>query len=221
MKVTEWQRHLGIGSGPYARFMKLKDPHSGAGNQTFEAAYMFFKRRERKGRKIPQKKAKKDVTAGLDVSDIHLDGEEDNAVKVYETCDEMRHKISAFLRRDGVTQAFLVRQLRDQYHPPKPIQSKQFSDFRAGQGPLGRNTNCCYYASYVYFEKLRLKEKKPKSKMRQETEKVYARGIDTKTPTHNRGILCGPGEYPVEDKFGGFDIIRGGPKPRMSRKTLT
>ena len=38
----------------------------------------------------------------MDVSNIHLDGEEHDDVPVYDTCDEVRKKIKAFLCQNGV-----------------------------------------------------------------------------------------------------------------------
>ena len=56
MKVTEFQRTLGINSNSYGRFMKLKGPLSGMDNQTFHAACPFFMEREVNGMKPAKKK---------------------------------------------------------------------------------------------------------------------------------------------------------------------
>jgi hypothetical protein len=44
---------------------------------------------------------------------------------------------------------------------------------------IGGAKSIVFYAAYVYFEKLRTKERKPKGKKREEMEKVWGRnGVD-------------------------------------------
>lgn len=97
MKVTEFLREISVNSNSYGRFMKRKGPYSGVNNQTYEAAFRFFQKRKASGLKeIPRKKIKKDdETKKLDISGIHLDGEENNSVPIFDTCDEVRRKIAA------------------------------------------------------------------------------------------------------------------------------
>ncbi len=58
MKVTEFQRSIDLNSKSYGRFMKLKGPMSGNGNQVYEAAFRFFDDRRKAGIKPQQKKSK-------------------------------------------------------------------------------------------------------------------------------------------------------------------
>lgn len=64
----------------------------------------------------------------------------------------------------------------------------------------------------MYFEKLRIKEKRPKSKFREEMEERWAMGGERRL-TNGRpgfdvesnsagGYLCRAGERPWEDKYG-------------------
>ena len=85
---------------------------------------------------------------------------------------------------------------------PKPIQSKQLQDFLSKSGPRAGNSSCVYYAAYVYFEKLRIKEGKKKSEMRKDTEAIYAGQGGMSRELRRRGYSCARGFEPVEDKFG-------------------
>lgn len=139
----------------------------------------------------------------FDVSAIKLDGESTISVPIYDSCDEVRKKIRAYLREPGVTQAAFLREIAKTYPEEKKIQSKVLNDFLGKKGPSAGNTSSTYYAAYVFFEKLRIRDGKPKSKHREEMEKQWASegGVDTKTPS-SRGYFCFGDERPVEDKYG-------------------
>ena len=130
----------------------------------------------------PKKTAK--GQGGSDPSDflqVHLDGEEDDKVPVYDTCADVRRKISAHLRDPGVTQAQFCRDLHSQLHGPEKgakIQSTQLARFRAMSGANQGGDNKIFYAGYVFFEKKRIAEGKPKSKKWQEMEEQWPGGVD-------------------------------------------
>jgi hypothetical protein len=130
----------------------------------------------------PKKPAK--GKGGSDPSDflnIHLDGEEDDKVPVYDTCADVRRKISAHLRDPGVTQAQFCRDLHSLLHGPErgaKIQSTQLARFRAMSGPNQGGDNKIFYAGYVFFEKKRIAENKPKSKKRLEMEEQWPGGVN-------------------------------------------
>jgi hypothetical protein len=155
---------------------------------------------------------KKDAVT--DISSIHLDGnidtsrerpkpkatnaqskgEETDSVEVYDSCDEIRKKISAHLRKPSSTAAQLCRDLLAQYHTsekkPSKIQSGQLTKFRGYKGADTGNTSCVFYAAYVYFEKVRLAEGKPKSKHRLEMEEIWGdKGGFNVTRGHHRGYV--------------------------------
>ncbi|KAI5246596.1 hypothetical protein E4T43_02599 [Aureobasidium subglaciale] len=250
MKVGQFCDAIGVSGNAYRRFM--------AQNGEFANAWLFFKKREMAGLKIPTKKQKtaaanagtaKAGTASsassgkkdavTDISFIHLDGEENDSVEVYDSCDEIRKKIAAHLRKPGVTAAQFCRDLLAQYHgekKPSQIQSGQLTKFRGYKGADTGNTSCVFYAAYVFFEKMRLAEGKPKSKHRQEMERIWAGegGFDV-TRGHHRGYgafsfphlhsaefwvsnancecdryLCLAGDNPVQDQFGRVHMMRGG-----------
>ncbi len=207
MKVTEFQRAIGVNSGPYGRFMKQTGPMGGCGNSTYDAAWMFFKKREVAGVKMPAKKRKtagpKEAAAddALDVSGVGLDGEDDESVEIYDTCDEVRRKIAAHLRSPDVTQAAFLRALSTSFPGEKKLTSKQLKDFQGKKGPSAGNSSGVFYAAYVYFEKLRVKEGKAKGAKRKAMETKWAAegGFHRKALG---GLWCGPNDRPFEDKYG-------------------
>lgn len=181
-----------IGSSPNSvnRFLAQTGRDGGSGSDAYMNAWAWFKKRELAGLTMPtasaatQKKAKTSKArldnANADLSSIHLDGEERDSAPVFETCDVVRRKITAHLKTPGLTQAQFCRDLHAQLKMPgcKSIQSKMLADFRKKKGPMAGCTSSVYYAAYVYFEKRRLAEGKPKSKHRLEMEKIYPRGAE-------------------------------------------
>ncbi|PKS11326.1 hypothetical protein jhhlp_003088 [Lomentospora prolificans] len=115
----------------------------------------------------------------LDVSSVNLPGEATHSVPVYDMCDTVRRKIRAALRRDGVTQAAFLRAIAATYSDGRKIQNKQLNDFLSKKGPLSGNRSCIYYAAYVFFEKVRIRDGKDKDKDRLAVEKQWPGGVDT------------------------------------------
>jgi len=126
-------------------------------------------------------------------------------VPVYDTCDTVRRKIRAHLRKDGVTQAAFLRAITATAFPDgrrRPAASS-FNNFLKLKGPLAGNANAVFYAAYVFFEKLRIKEKKPKSKDREVMEERWSPGgVDIERPEGKNGYWCRENERPVMDKYG-------------------
>jgi hypothetical protein len=88
------------------------------------------------------------------------------------SCDVVRRKIEAYIKKPGVTRASLLRELAGQFELQSvSLQSKQLNDFLTKRGALDGNTSRVYYAGYVFFERLRLAEGKPKSEHRKRMEK--------------------------------------------------
>ncbi|RAL63328.1 hypothetical protein DID88_003753 [Monilinia fructigena] len=211
MKVTEFQKKIGVNSRSYGSFMGQNGKSKGDKSNVYYNAFAFFKKRELQGVKPPKKAkvSKAEEEKKFDVSAIKLDGEFTTSVPIYDTCDEVRKKISAYLREPGVTQAAFLREIAKTYPEEKKIHSKILNDFLGKKGPTAGNTSSAYYASYVFFEKIRIRDGKPKSKHREEMEKQWASsgGVDTKLPS-SLGILCQVGERPVEDKYGKISFYK-------------
>ncbi|KAH9908567.1 hypothetical protein F4778DRAFT_352077 [Xylariomycetidae sp. FL2044] len=186
MKVGEFQKALVVLPGSYQRFMNQIGPDAGASSTTYVRAHRFFKKRELQGlRAVPPKKRGKKGPGGEDsanpipdVSDIHLEGEDKVQVPVYDTCDDVRGKVRTFLRQHPkITQAGFLREICKTYPSPRGISATQFSTYMSKKrNPVAGNTCALFYAGYVFFEKLRIKEGKPKTEKRLEMEEIYKPG---------------------------------------------
>ncbi|KAK8109331.1 hypothetical protein PG984_015132 [Apiospora sp. TS-2023a] len=117
-----------------------------------------------------------------DINGIHLPGEETDEVPIHDTCDVVREKIDEHLATYRVTQAPFCRIIHAHgLKSPtrcKGIQPKQLSDFRHKDGSNAGATSIVFYAAYVYFEKIRLAQNRPKSEHRLEMEKRWPDGFD-------------------------------------------
>jgi hypothetical protein len=241
IKVGKFIDTLGSSSRSYYAFMHQSGATKGMQSATFDNALALFAYMEHKNIKFPKKartvakssekeadaigaSAAKSIntTAGAkkstkssamyDISNITLAGEETDVVQVYETCDEIRRKIAAHLRKDGVTQAAFLRDLVAQFHTdkgPSQLQTRQLAGFRGKKGAVTGCTSPIFYASYIFFEKERIAANAPKSKHREEMEKIWASkgGFDLEHDGRH-GYLCGPGTRPHIDNFGRYSVIR-------------
>lgn len=119
MSASDFQRAIDVSPRSYAEFLS-QEGVKGARSATYKNALKFFDGRSG-GTVVPlaatqpaasmagnaQKRAKKtqpSSPAAVDLSDVHLDGDEDGNVPVFETCDVVRKKIRAHLRKTGMTQ---------------------------------------------------------------------------------------------------------------------
>ncbi|TVY43941.1 hypothetical protein LOCC1_G005605 [Lachnellula occidentalis] len=203
MKIGELHKTLGVSAKSLQTFLGMNGPDNGMNTATYPAAYRFFKQREAEGIKVPKKKVKKEEEAKKnDVSGIQLDGEADMAVPVYDSCDEIRKKISAYLREPQVTQAAFLREIAKTYLDGRKLQSKVLNDFLSKKGASAGNTSAVFYSSYVFFEKMRLRDSKPKSKHRKEMETRHSDGFQT--DRRRDRVWCMDGEHPYQDAYGGL-----------------
>ncbi|ORY61693.1 uncharacterized protein BCR38DRAFT_440896 [Pseudomassariella vexata] len=238
MTVGEFQKAIVVTPTTYQRFMAVNGRDKGEGSLVYPHASRFFKKRELQGLKAvpPKKKAKTDGAAGekpkpggkttkeaaadaLDVGDVHLDGEDTGDVPVYDTCDEIRRKIRTILRKDGVTQAAFCRAIAKECAAEQTIQPRQLTAFLGTKGVTNGNTTLVFYGSYVFFEKQRVKDNKPKSKMRLQMEQVW-QGPDNGKGPGKKGMntvdnLDGPlwirhNERAVQDKYGRLEFVKKG-----------
>ncbi|ROT43685.1 hypothetical protein SODALDRAFT_342582 [Sodiomyces alkalinus F11] len=222
MRVGEFQATINCSAASYQRFMKQSGPEAGVGSDVYYGACRFFRKRELQGlhQPTPAKRARRDedLDDDLDVSGIILPGEPEGAVRVHDTCDEVRRHIHALLRRPGIRQVDFLRAIAKSFPAPRKIQSKQLHDFLAKKGATAGNTSCVYYGAYVFFEKRRLRDGRPKSKMRLEMESIHPAGMNT---TDIMNIYVGPlGPVPVEDEYGRVVSARPISRPFIRKKTV-
>lgn len=215
MKVGEFQEAICITPTSYGRFMRMTGSHEGSGTAMYSHAFKFFRKRELQGLKAaphakkPKSSPKKSEQNKqlLDVSGVTLDGEESEEVPVYETCDEVRKKIRAFLRKPDISQQAFCRAISECCSEERKIQSRQLNAFLNKKGPMEGNTSGAFYGSYVFFEKLRIKDGKPKSQFREEMEKIHSRGVNT---AEQERFLCKGNVRPTRDNYGRVSFVRVG-----------
>ncbi|KAK4044406.1 hypothetical protein C8A01DRAFT_31460 [Parachaetomium inaequale] len=189
MTKTAFAKEIGVSAKSLGGFLGVSGRYQGSGFAAYPAAWEFFKKREIAGVKLPTAKKQKTSSAGeasstakavaIDISDVVLPGEEDDNVSVFDTCDEVRKKINAHLKKPGVTQAQFCRDIYAQLgptRPAKPFQSSQLAQFRNAKGALSGAKSRIFYGAYVFFEKLRIKGGKPKTKHRLEMEEQWGPG---------------------------------------------
>ncbi|KAK8176027.1 hypothetical protein IWX90DRAFT_464441 [Phyllosticta citrichinensis] len=203
MKIREFCKIINVSNKSYTSFVRQSRPMKGAESDTYAKSLIYFNWREKKvdkSKTTTKKKGSGSITAA-DLADITLPKEDTDEVEVYDSCDEIRKKINAHLREPGVTQAQFCRDLAAMCHTPKKpksIQSRQLTAFRDQKEADAGNTSVVYYAAYVFFEKLRLKDGKPKSSHRKGMEEAWP---------HNRGIWVGPDVKEVkQDQFGRYNV---------------
>ncbi|KAK6087055.1 oligomeric Golgi complex subunit 5 [Seiridium cupressi] len=146
------------------------------------------------------KEPSKDAPTAAELSDIHLDGEIDENVKIYDTCDDIRKKINGHLK--NTTQAAFARELSDLL-PHSKINASHVGRYLKMKGPKAGGHNPVFYAAYVYFEKLRIKQGKKKSAKREKMEENWDKeGGFPREGSHNIYVTCLPGERWTFDQYG-------------------
>ncbi|CAG8957025.1 hypothetical protein HYFRA_00012505 [Hymenoscyphus fraxineus] len=201
---------LGVSSKSYRTFMGMNGKTKGLNTATYGPAYRYFQKQEMTQGPVPKKRVKKADEEAENSISIRLDGEDTISVPVFDSCDEVRKKIEAHLRMPNVSNAGFRREITKTYPEAKAIQSKVLNDFLNKTGPSAGNTSSVFYAAYVYFEKMRLRDGNVKSKHRVEMEKRHPSGFDTKRRNEGRYYTCMEGQKisVTEDKFGVSHVHR-------------
>jgi len=120
--------------------------------------------------------------AQYNVDGIHLPGEETDEVPIYDTCDRVREKILPLLdpsTNGGMAKAVVLRLFNSSFvATERRLQPAQLNRFMSAQGVMAGSSSSVFYAAYVYFEKLRVRDGVPKTAERQEIEAVHPYGIN-------------------------------------------
>lgn len=161
------------------------------------------------------------------MGDVQLRGQDvgKRMVPIYDTCDEVRRKTKMFLKRARVNQARFLRGLgrvragynRDGtgYDKGTPVSKASFEAFMRLRGPSAGSESIVFYLCYVFFEKLRIKEGKPKSELREEMEELWGNYKDAVTWRRGfllkrKAVVCRQVEEAVEDKYGMVRVVPKG-----------
>ncbi|KAK3300754.1 uncharacterized protein B0H64DRAFT_22491 [Chaetomium fimeti] len=225
---TAFAKEIGVGVKSVTGFLAQHGHLKGSGCAAYVAAWKYFKIREIAGVKLPTNKKQKTTgsvagegssssAAGktakgpLDLSDIELDGEEYDDVPVFDTCDEIRRKINAHFKKSGTSQAQFCRDVHAQLYgpdrPAKPFTSAQLAKFRSSKGPINGAKLPLFYACYVFFEKMRIKEGKPKTKLRLEMEELWEPLGLPRDRDSRDSFICFAGTHPYVDKYGNISVF--------------
>ncbi|KAI2601782.1 hypothetical protein GGR54DRAFT_626962 [Hypoxylon sp. NC1633] len=190
-------------------------------------AWRWIKQRETLGLKMPDVQKRQKITTSAaactgpqwnqaingssvlaqpkEISQVYLDGEETDTVPVYDTCDEIRKKIKTQIDRLGMTRALLCHNLYAQLAKPKGtlFQPWQVNEFLSIRGLYAGCSSQIFYAAYVYFEKKRIAEGKPKSQDRLKMEEIWSEKgcLDMETGAFGR-ICLTAGELSSCDQYG-------------------
>ncbi|KAJ7074543.1 hypothetical protein C8F01DRAFT_28921 [Mycena amicta] len=165
--------------------------------------------------KASSSKKAADPFKGVDLFLISFDGDADGSVEIYDSCDAIRRKIQKHLTKpgSGVTKAGFLRDIVRAAYPNSRdmnIQSKQLTDFLTKKGATAGSTSRVFYAAYVYFEKMRLSEGKPKDAHRRKMEDQWAfqGGLPRERP---QKYFVPQGVVPVQNALGRVTTMRTGP----------
>ncbi|VUC24638.1 unnamed protein product [Clonostachys rosea] len=167
------------------------------------------------GEQRPSKTAKRatskkaDSDALLDTGDVTLPGEDTASVPVYDTCGEIRRKMRAILAK-GVSQAALARTLSKMYPGSQgQVSPRNLGTFLKQKQRMHGNTSPAFYAGYVFFEKQRIKNGKPKTKTRQEMEEAHGKtGVNTDWSFKGGYLTLFKNEQAYPDKYGRMQITK-------------
>ncbi|KAK4454571.1 hypothetical protein QBC34DRAFT_433511 [Podospora aff. communis PSN243] len=230
MTKTAFANEIGVSMKSLNNFLSEHGAYKGSGSSSYDLAWAFFKERELRGVAMPKKKVAKTTAAsaasgtaaaaaaatpaakgafafgnssGLDLSTVVLEGEDTDSVPVFDSCDEIRRKINAHMKNPNVTQAQFCRDILAQLHSPakpKSIQGSQLQRFRGMKGADAGAGSLVFYGAYVFFEKIRIKEGKSKTKHRLAMEETWPEGFEREG--RRGGYWCLGNERPVMDKLG-------------------
>ncbi|KAJ7578336.1 hypothetical protein C8J56DRAFT_969719 [Mycena floridula] len=95
--------------------------------------------------------------------DVTLEGEDEGDVTVYDDCNEIRRKIRLLQKEPGFKVTYWLKEIGG-------VNSNSFNRFMKLSGPQGGAENSTYRAAYIFFEKKRIAENKPKTAKRKTNE---------------------------------------------------
>ncbi|KZV92454.1 hypothetical protein EXIGLDRAFT_769001 [Exidia glandulosa HHB12029] len=103
------------------------------------------------------------ITAYDGLRDIILEGEHDGTLRVYDDCDDVRRKIRLLCATPRFERDAWLNELND-------VDDDDLKAFMEAKGPQVGADNPTYRSAYVYFEKVRIRDNRPKTKKRMEAE---------------------------------------------------
>ncbi|EMC99484.1 hypothetical protein BAUCODRAFT_29835 [Baudoinia panamericana UAMH 10762] len=83
------------------------------------------------------------VTAS-ELADIYLDHEENETVPIYDSCNDVRKKVKAYVKKSGTSQAAFCRELSEMM-PESHVQARQMTNFMKIKGPKAGGHSTPYF----------------------------------------------------------------------------
>ena len=123
----------------------------------------------------------------------------------------VRSKIRVALRKPGVTQAAFLRAISASYPDSQRVLPRGLNQFLSKTKPLEGSLSYAYYASYVFFEKVRIRDGKSKTADRKVMEREWPNGVDVELDPSKVGVWVRDDESFRVDKYGKVRIFRCGP----------
>ncbi|KAK4454474.1 hypothetical protein QBC34DRAFT_421459 [Podospora aff. communis PSN243] len=161
------------------------------------------------------------------MTEVPLLGDDDGSIPIFDTCDEVRRKIKLFLKRVGVNQPGFLRGLarirpKNKEYKGKTMSAASFQAFMKLRGPSAGAEKAIFYVAYVFFEKLRIRDGKPKTELREKVEDVWGKYRDPTTGRwgfliNRKNLVCRDNEKIVEDKYGILRAVAKGMRWARSR----
>ena len=90
------------------------------------------------------------------------------------------------MKKTSISKAQLARDLNEMMPLGDDVNARKLDNFLKQSGPNAGAKNAVFYAAYVYFEKMRVKEGKGKTKHREEMEKVWGKNGMSRTIDKNQ-----------------------------------
>ncbi|RAK75015.1 uncharacterized protein BO72DRAFT_450109 [Aspergillus fijiensis CBS 313.89] len=117
--------------------------------------------------------------------------------------------IRKHVAKPGVTKAGFLRDAAKATFPggEKTINPGLLQVFLKQEGALVENTAIVFYAAYVFFEKLRIKNGEPKDDLRLTMEEIWPFGIEREKPVNGPWIVA-TGSQPYINEFGQLRVLR-------------
>ncbi|KAI5837773.1 hypothetical protein DFP73DRAFT_566647 [Morchella snyderi] len=135
---------------------------------------------------------------------VQLPGEEEGEVPIYDSCDEIRRKIRAFFR-DPKYAKVTQKRFREEIGN---VNSNSYRRFMEKKGEGSGAENGTFTGAYIFFEKKRIYENKPKGKKRIESEQDYPLGRPLEDDNRGRKWICSAELGPPTKKEARMAIAR-------------
>lgn len=146
---------------------------------------------------------KDERTTAASLASIHLDGEETESIPIYLTADDVRREIRQYLTKTGSAKAAFARELSALVvEPSSKVSTRNLDQLLKMEGPKAGAHNPAFFAADVFFEKIRFRDGKKKSKKREEMEEQWAKkGGFPREGSHNLRMFCHSSERPCINQY--------------------